>query len=103
LFKKDKDGNELHVSKWSSILIAAKTEDGFLQFSNKFLFNTYDLLMGHKRPRMHVSYQQKIQLHPSLRVGDWFVFKEFTVIRIYGIKLGPYQLPIYIPPILFSL
>jgi hypothetical protein len=97
--KKDKAGNELPVTKWSSILTVSKDEDGFLQFSNQFLFNTYDLLMGHDPPRMPVSYQQKLQLHPSLRVGDWFLFKEFTVIRIYGFELEPYQLPIYIPPI----
>jgi hypothetical protein len=59
--------------------------------------------MGHDPPRMYVSYQQKLQLQPSLRVGDWFLFKVFTVIRIYGFELEPYQLPIYIPPRLFSL
>jgi hypothetical protein len=59
--------------------------------------------MGHEPPRISVSYQQKLQLHPSLRIGDWFLFNEFTVIRIYGFELEPYQLPIYIPPRLFSL
>jgi len=59
--------------------------------------------MGHGPPRMPVSYQQKLQMHPSLRVGDWFILKEFIVIRIYVFELEPYQLPIYIPPILFSL
>jgi hypothetical protein len=59
--------------------------------------------MGHEPPRMPFSYQQKLQLHPFLRVGDWFFFKEFTIIRIYGFELEPYQLPIYIPTRLFSL
>jgi len=87
LFKKDKAENELPISKWSSILIVSEVEDGFLQFVNQFLFNTYDLRMGHEPLRMFVSYQQTLQLHPSMRVGDWFLFKEFTIIRIYGFEL----------------
>jgi hypothetical protein len=31
--KKDKTRNELHVTKWSSILIVSEVEDGFLQFA----------------------------------------------------------------------
>jgi hypothetical protein len=36
-------------------------------------------------------------------VGDWFLFKYFTLIRIYGFEDQPYQFPIYISPRLFSL
>jgi hypothetical protein len=59
--------------------------------------------MGHDPPRMPVSYQQKLQLHPSLRVGDCFIFKEFTIVIFFGFELEPYQLPIYIPTIFFAL
>jgi hypothetical protein len=77
LVKKDKDGNEFPVTKWSSILTVSKAKGGFLHFANQFLFNTYDL-MGHEPPRMPISYQQKLQLHPSLRVGDWFCYPHFV-------------------------
>jgi hypothetical protein len=59
--------------------------------------------MGHEPQRMSISYQKKLQLHPYLKIGDWFLFKYFIVIIIYGFKLEPYQLPIYIPPRFFSL
>jgi len=59
--------------------------------------------MGHEPQRMSISYQKKLQLHPYLKIGDWFLFKYFIVIIIYGFKLEPYQLPIYIPPRLFAI
>jgi len=53
---------------------------------------------------MLISYKQKSQLNPTVKVGDWFLFKYFTLIRIYGgFEDQPYQFLVYIDPRLFSL
>ena len=36
-------------------------------------------------------------------VGDWFLYKDFTVIRVYRFKKSPYMLPSFLIPRLFSL
>jgi hypothetical protein len=59
--------------------------------------------MGQDPPRMHISYQQKFIYTLAFKVGDWFLFKRYIVIKIYGCEIEPYQLPVYIPPRLFSL
>jgi hypothetical protein len=59
--------------------------------------------MGYEPPIIHLSYQWKLNLHHTMRVGDLFIFNNFTIIRIYCFELEPYQLPVYISPRFFPL
>ena len=36
-------------------------------------------------------------------MGDWYLYKDYTKIKLYGCELEPYKLPIYLTPRLFSL
>jgi len=36
-------------------------------------------------------------------VGDWYVYKDYIEIRIYGSKVPPYQLLIFLPIRIFAL
>ena len=37
------------------------------------------------------------------QVGDWILYKDFIVIRIYGAEKKPYKLPKFLTPIIFGL
>ena len=37
------------------------------------------------------------------RIGDWFLYKYFTVLRVYGFTGEPYKLPIFLTPRIFAL
>ena len=44
-------------------------------------------------------------LHPQTenQIGDWFLYQDYSVIRIYGYEEQPYRLPTFLTPIIFSL
>ena len=47
----------------------------------------------------------KLMLQSSLedRIGDWFLYKYFTVLRVYGFTGEPYKLPFFLTPRIFAL
>ena len=41
--------------------------------------------------------EMKVYMHNSNEtVGDWFLYKEFTVLRVYGFEDEPYRLPVFL-------
>lgn len=52
---------------------------------------------------MPFEYEMLLQYSPETGVGDWFLFKDHIVISLYGSKVQPYKLPIYILPCIFAL
>ena len=44
-----------------------------------------------------------MQSSPEDRVGDWFLYKDFIVLRIYGFNGESYRLPLFLTPRIFAL
>ena len=44
-----------------------------------------------------------MQSSPEDRIGDWFLYKDFTVLRVYGFAGEPYRLPVFLTPRIFAL
>jgi hypothetical protein len=63
----------------------------------------YILIFNTGLPR--VLEEMKSSLHPNLEnmVGDWVLFMHSTVIWVYGYQEGPYLLPFFLTPRVFSL
>lgn len=36
-------------------------------------------------------------------MGDWYIFEDYTKIRLYVVEVPPYHLPIFFPMRIFSL
>ena len=54
-------------------------------------------------PRVLEEMKSMMQSSPEDRVGDWFMYKDFTVLRIYGFTGEPYRLPAFFTHNIFSL
>ena len=54
-------------------------------------------------PRISYKMQKILQLSKSYKLGNWYLYQDHTVIRIYGCELCPYRLPRYVPMRLFAL
>lgn len=39
----------------------------------------------------------------QVQIGDWYLYENYTKIRIFGCKLPPYKLPKFLPMRIFSL
>ena len=74
----------------------------FFNFSNKIMAFVYKLIFGTTLPRM--TEEMKICMQNSNEpVGDWFLYKEHTVLRIYGFTEEPYKLLTFLTKRIFVL
>ena len=59
-------------------------------------------IFGISLPRM--TEEMKAYMHNSNEpVGDWFLYKYFTILRVYGFEDEPYRLPVLLTKSIFVL
>lgn len=75
----------------------------YFEFIDLFIHPALSLLLSSPPPRLTDEMQNILQLSKSYSIGDWYFYKDHTVIRIYGCELAPYKLPKYVPMRLFAL
>ena len=62
----------------------------------------YKVIFGSFMPKISEDLKLLLQNLEEL-VGDWFCFKDYTIIRVYGFEGEPYKLPRFITRRLFAL
>ena len=62
----------------------------------------YKLSFGISLPRMTKEMKAYLQ-NLNEPVGDWFLYKKFTVLRVYGFEDEPYKLPTFLTKRFFFL
>ena len=61
------------------------------------------MLFDEVLPRVLEEMKSMMQSSPEDRIGDWFLYKDFIVLTIYGFTGEPYRLPAFLTPIVFAL
>lgn len=74
----------------------------YINFIDKVMSSLHKLIFGISLRRMTEEMKVYMQNSNEL-VGDWFLFKEFTVLRIYGFEDEPYRLPFFLTKTIFVL
>ena len=54
------------------------------EFANSIMSEIYKMLFDEVLPRVLEEMKSMMKSSPEDRVGDWFLYKDFTVLRIYG-------------------
>ena len=70
---------------------------------NLIMAKIYRLMFQSKLPRVFPEMEEMLQFAPDRKVGDWFLLKEHTLIRVYGFAHEPYILPAFLTARIFSL
>ena len=73
------------------------------EFVNSIMSEIYKLLFDELLPRVLKEMKSMMQSSPEDRIGDWFLYKDFTVLRVYGFTGEPYRLPAFLTPRIFIL
>ena len=60
----------------------------FFDFTNRVMSSVYKLIFNKELPRVSEDMKSKLQLS-SEPIGDWFLFKDHTIIRVYGFSEAP--------------
>ena len=61
------------------------------------------MLFDEMLPQVLEEMKSMMQSSPEDRVGDWFLYRDFTILRIYGFTGEPYRLPAFLNPSIFAL
>ena len=72
------------------------------KITNQVMVVVYQLFNNSSLPRVSKDMRNKLQMINN-HVGDWFLYKDFTVITVYGFTEAPYMLPSFLIPRLFAL
>ena len=61
------------------------------------------MLNGRPEPQINYEVQRILHLSDHTKIGDWYLYQDYTEIRVYGCELAPYNMPKYLPVRIFSL
>ena len=67
------------------------------------MYRFYQMIFNARFPRVLEEMKTKLQLSLDIKIMDWFLYKDHTVIRVYGFIESPYSLLSFLTPSLFSL
>ena len=73
------------------------------EFVNKIMAEVYKSLFGDVLPRVLEEMRLMLQSSSEDRIGYWFLYKYFTILRVYGFTREPYRLPFFLTPRKFAL
>jgi hypothetical protein len=59
------------------------------------------MLSGKPETRINEEIQRILHLSNLAKTGDWYLYQNYTDIRVYGCELAPYRLPMYLPVRIF--
>ena len=69
----------------------------------KFLSQVYKLILEEEFPRICQDLEENLHPVTEQQIGDWILYKDFTMIIIYGSEKSPYKLPKFLTPRIFAL
>ena len=72
-------------------------------FINTIMAKMYKLLFDDVLPRVLEEMKLMLESSSEDRIGDWFLYKDFTILRVYGFTGEPYKLPVFLTPRIFAL
>jgi hypothetical protein len=101
--KMDGDGRPQAVTAWTSLLKHNSTDFSFKEFIDQFYHPVVSMLGGRPEPRINDEVQRILHLSDNIKTRDWYLYQNYTKIRVYGWELAPYKLPKYLPVRIFSL
>jgi hypothetical protein len=88
---------------WTYLIRKKLQNEEFFEFINHFMSTTFTIIHEEAPPRIFLDCKKLFHLSLNAKVGDWYIFRNHTKIRIYGVEVQPSKLPRFLTIINFSL
>ena len=75
----------------------------YSKFMNHLMSEVYRVIFQKKLPRLFLKMKDISKFSPDKRIGDWFLFEQGIMIRLYGFVHQPYLFPTLFTPRVFSM
>ena len=90
-------------SQAPGLVIADDMTKNYYELLNLSMAEIYGIFFQERLPKVLPEMKEMLQLSPSKMIGDWFLTKFETIIRLYGFVHHPYILPAFLTVRIFSL
>lgn len=97
LQKLDDAGNQQPVIFGTSLVMKEQQEFTYKKFIEDFFHPAMNILKNALQTRINEEIKRILHLSNQAKTGDWYLYQNYTEIRVYGYELAPYKLP-KIPP-----
>lgn len=78
-------------------------EFSYKQCIEEFVHPAMSILSSSAEPRISGYIKRILHFTDQAKTRDWYLYLNYTEIRVYGCKLAPYKLPKYLPMRIFVL
>ena len=85
------------------MVMKEKKDYSYKHFIELLIHPALNLLSSNSEPRIMEEIRKSLQLSDQTKTGDWYLYQNYTVLRIYGCELAPYKLPKFLPTRIYSL
>lgn len=103
LRKMNDEGEPQSVIFWTTLVMKDQKYFSYKTFVEIFVHLAMSLLSGTAEPRISEDIKMIMQLSDQARTSDWYLYQNYTEIRVYGCELAPYKLPKFLPMRIFAL
>lgn len=88
---------------WCPRIRSTPENEDLWWYINNFLPLLFTLIHDGPPPRVIPEMDHELQCTPQLATGDWFLYEDHTIIRVYGFEGTPFKLPAFITPRILAL
>lgn len=101
--KLGEQGNPQSMIHWTSLVRNNTNEFTFSDYIDNFLYRVSFLLNSDAKLRIGPEIKRILHLSEQTKIGDWYLYQDYTNIRVYGCELLPYKSPKFVPIRIFAL
>ena len=87
---------ELPFHEWNPLFVRKTSNSNLKEFTNKVMNIAYNIIHGVDLRKITKEGREWLQFTPETRVGVWFLFKDHTIIRVYGFEGKAYKLSAFL-------
>ena len=95
---KDENGKQLPIYEWTDLVLRNLGNSNYIEFFNKVVTITYNLIHGTPPPRMFPKNKNILHMSSIVMVGDLYLYEDHIVIRVYGFQDDPYNIHAFLTP-----
>ena len=89
LTKMNEEGEPQSVIFWTTLVMKYRKDFSYKTFVEMFVHPVMSLLSGIEEPRINEDIKRIMQLSDQAKMGDWYLYQNYTEIRVYGYELAP--------------
>lgn len=95
--KLNEEGEPQSIIFWTTLVMKDSKDFSYKQIVEMFVHPKMSFLSGTVKPRINEEIRRIMQLTDQARIGDWYLYQNYTEVRVYGCELSPYKFPKFLP------